>query len=94
MVVLYRIPEEAKQVKKDPNETISLTYAKYAEYVRNEAGRQIGIPGCMLADADITGYPDDCPVMTRAEWVAAIKDAAECFLDAQDDASLIRALFS
>lgn len=80
-------------MKKDPNEKIVLTYAKYAEYVRNEAGRQIGIPGCMLADADISGYPDDNPMMTRAEWVAAIKDAAECYLDAQDDASLIQTLF-
>jgi hypothetical protein len=78
---------------KDPEQVIAMTYELYAKNVRNAAGRMIGIPGEMLADADISGFPDDNPTRTRTEWLEIIRDAAECYIDAQDDASMIRALF-
>lgn len=80
-------------MSKDPDQVIAMTYEVYAKNVRNAAGRMIGIPGEMFADADITGYPDDNPTRTRREWLELIRDAAEDYIDSQDDSAMIRALF-
>jgi hypothetical protein len=85
--------EEEKQMSRDPEQVIAMTYELYAKNVRNAAGRIIGVPGEMLADADITGYPDDNPTRTRAEWINIIRDAAEDYIESQDDIAMIRALF-